>query len=483
MKLQAKVQLSLRKSYNIITLEYHTYEKATFDQYLAASIALRCESENQIERYINDLTGKGSLNSHLKKLVQKVLTFDKESIEKILTSSMFPVTKIDKSNRYIYYPYFDISVINKNRFYKGNLKEYSNEEIKKIVMLKEELIEFRVSEKDDSDKKDVYIVLFNDDGLKINLINDEWFDFKYEYFRESYVSSNIKSTLYKGVIKNTTEGNNWSILTETSFNSFVNSDRSFVDDVGDCCILTNDFIKKVSIAYMSDIDLYFYREEKIDFNRKNIKYCDLALKYLLENPIINEIKTKTLINILNNSTDLVAQKVINYLLVRKDSKEIAQAGLNLIKSGLEKNWDLLTLKSMKKFANQEYLNLLYKINNKLDFTISELLLIDVDNLSSKHKLEVKKYKQERENLIKEINKIIGEITTSGLREKAKKKLPQSSNVLKQFTKDCNKYIGHANKSLEELSFEALKNRLDDVHAFYENYLLVKKMYDEIDESK
>ena len=80
MKLQAKVQLSLRKSYNIITLEYHTYEKATFDQYLAASIALRCESENQIERYINDLTGKGSLNIHFKKLVKKVLTFDKESI-------------------------------------------------------------------------------------------------------------------------------------------------------------------------------------------------------------------------------------------------------------------------------------------------------------------------------------------------------------------------------------------------------------------
>ena len=71
MKLQAKVQLSLRKSYNIITLEYHTYEKATFDQYLAASIALRAETDNQIESYIDDLTGKGSLNIHFKKLVKK----------------------------------------------------------------------------------------------------------------------------------------------------------------------------------------------------------------------------------------------------------------------------------------------------------------------------------------------------------------------------------------------------------------------------
>ena len=450
MKLQAKVQLNLRKTYNTITLEYHTYEKATFDQYLAASIALRAENENQIERYINDLTGKGSLNIHFKKLVKKVLTFDKTAIEKILTSSMFPVTKIDKSNRYIYYPYFDISVINKNKFYKGDLKEYSKEEIKNIVMLNEELINFNVLEKDVSDKKDVYTILFNDDSLKINLINNEWFDFEYEHFKESYVSNNINSSLYKGVIKNAIEGNNWSILTETSFNSIIKSERCFLDNDEDYCILTNDYIRKVIISYISNLDLFFFREERIDFNIKNIKYCDLALKYLLSSPILNEIKTKTLINILNRATDFVAQEVINYILSRKDSKEITQIGLNLIKSGLEKNWKIASLKGMKKFANQEDLNLLYKINTQLDFTISELLSINIDILTNEHKLEVEEFKKQRENLINEINKIIGEITTSGLREKAKKKLSQSSDLLKQFTKYCNKYIGHAKESVEEL---------------------------------
>ena len=477
MKLQAKVQLSLRKSYNIITLEYHTYEKATFDQYLAASIALRCESENQIERYINDLTGKGSLNIHFKKLVKKVLTFDRTTIAKILTNSMFPVTKIDRSNRYIYYPYFNISVINKNKYYKGNLKDYTKEKIKNIVMLNEKLIDFTVSEKDESNKKDTYMVLFDDNNLKINLINNEWFNFEYEHFRESYVNINIIPNLYKGIIKNTTEGDNWSILTETSFNSFVQSDRSFIDDEGDCCIITNDYIKKVCLAYIPNINLYFYKEERIDFNRKNIKYCDLALKYLLSSPILNEIKTKTLINILNNATDFVTQEVINYILSRKDSKEIAQIGLNLIKSGLEKNWQIASLNGMKKFANQEYLNLLYKINSQLDFKISELLSINIDILTNEHKFKVEKYKLERENLIEEINKIIGKITTSGLREKAKQILPQSSDLLKKFTKYCNKYIGHANKSLEELSFDALKNRLIDVKEFYEIYLKVKEMYE------
>lgn len=477
MKLQAKVQLSLRKSYNIITLEYHTYEKATFDQYLAASIALRAETDNQIESYINDLTGKGSLNIHFKKLVKKVLTFDRTTIEKILTNSMFPVTKIDKSNRYIYYPHFNISVINKNKYYKGNLKDYTKEEIKNIVMLNEELIDFTVSEKDESNKKDTYTVLFDDNNLKINLINNEWFNFEYEHFRESYVNINIIPNLYKGIIKNTTKGDNWSILTETSFNSFVQSDRSFIDDEGDCCIITNDYIKKVCLAYIPNINLYFYKEERIDFNRKNIKYCDLALKYLLSSPILNEIKTKTLINILNNATDFVAQEVINYILSRKDSKEIAQIGLNLIKSGLEKNWQIASLNGMKKFANQEYLNLLYKINHQLDFKISELLSINIDILINEHKIEVEKYKQDRENLIEEINKIIGKITTSGLREKAKQILPQSSDLLKQFTKYCNKYIGHANKSLEELSFDDLKNRLIDVKEFYEIYLKVKETYE------
>lgn len=477
MKLQAKVQLNLRKSYNIITLEYHTYEKATFDQYLAASIALRCENENQIESYINDLTGKGSLNVHFKKLVKKVLTFDRTTIEKILTNSMFPVTKIDRSNRYIYYPYFNISVINKNKYYKGNLKDYTKEKIKNIVMLNEELIDFTVSEKDESNKKDTYIVLFDDNNLKINLINNEWFNFEYEHFRESYVNININPNLYKGIIQNTIEGDNWSILTETSFNSFVQSDRSFIDDEGDCCIITNDYIKKVCLAYIPNINLYFYKEERIDFNRKNIKYCDLALKYLLSCPILNEIKTKTLINILNNATDFVTQEVINYILLRKDSKEIAQIGLNLIKSGLEKNWQIASLNGMKKFANQEYLNLLYKINSQLDFKISELLSINIDILTNEHKFKVEKYKLERENLIEEINKIIGKITTSGLREKAKQILPQSSDLLKKFTKYCNKYIGHANKSLEELSFDVLKNRLIDVKEFYEIYLKVKEMYE------
>ena len=133
---------------------------------------------------------------------------------------------------------------------------------------------------------------------------------------------------------------------------------------------------------------------------------------------------------------------------------------------------------MKKFANQEDLNLLYKINTQLDFTISELLSINIDILTNEHKLEVEEFKKQRENIINEINKIIGEITTSGLREEAKKKLSQSSDLLKKFTKYCNKYIGHAKESLEELNLEALKNRLIDVKLFYENYLQVKKMYEE-----
>ena len=350
MKLKSKVQLNLPKTFNTINLEYHTYEKATFDQYLAASIVLHARTNQSINMYIDDLTGKGSLNSHFKRLIEKVSMFDEKSIKKILESSMYPVTKIDKSNKYMYYPYFDISVVNNSKYYKGNLKDYTKDELIKALMLDVNLINFNVLEKDESEKTDNYIIEFDNDNLKLNIFKNEWLNFDYNYFIESYRKPNINIDLYHGKVKRIVEGTNWSILTESSFSSIVNFEKAFIDEVGDYCLLTNDYIRKVEIAYISKLDLYFYMEERIDFCIENIKYCDLALNYLIKNPIINEMKTKTLLNILNNSTDLLVQEVINYVLSRKESKDLALVGLKLIKNGLEKNWAESALNGIKQFA-------------------------------------------------------------------------------------------------------------------------------------
>ena len=89
MKLQAKLQLNLQNINNVIRVSYNTYEKASFDQYLAVSIVSNTSLTSRAEKYIDDITGKGSLNAHFKKMLQKTKKFDDDTIKKVLDSSLY----------------------------------------------------------------------------------------------------------------------------------------------------------------------------------------------------------------------------------------------------------------------------------------------------------------------------------------------------------------------------------------------------------
>lgn len=475
MKLQARVQLNLPKTYNIINLTYHTYEKATFDKYLAASIVLRSKNKAEIEKYIDDITGKGSLNEHFKKLVNNILELDEESIKKILDNSMYPITKIDKSNRYTYYPYFNISIYT-GKIFSGNLGELSISELKEILLLEVDLINFSIESKDETRTTDNYNILFNDREMKIGLTDKHFENITIEQFIESYKRPIIDIGKYQGIVYKSAEGENWKMLTEASFNSIVSSNRIFFDDSRNSCSLTNDYIKKTELAYV--FGLYFYREEKIDFIRKNEIYCKSALRSLFDNSLINEVKTQTLIKLLKAVDDLSAQETINFILTRKESKDISQFGLELIRKGVKNDWNVATLKRMKKFATRSDINLIYQINNNVDFTNSELIIIDDVLLTQSDLARKQNYLSEKNNKLVEIKRILGEISGSSLREKVKKVLPQNSNEVKKFTKLCNKLLAHSKTSLDELSDEQLNNRYNEFLEFNENYLAVKKMYEE-----
>ena len=263
MKLQANVQLNLPKTYNTITLVYNTYEKASFDQYLMASVCLRSENKEVANDYIEELTGKGSLNAHFKKILDKMYKFDRESVKKILSDSLYPTTKIDKTNRYVYYPYFNISVINK-KIYHGNIGELSLEELKELLMIDYDLINFSIDTKEQTDRAESYYVLFDENEMRLNLVGIEWVSISNKQFSESYKKPDIDIAKYMGYVKNNPDGVGWNILTEVSFNSIIKSSNIFNDTNGDCCILTHDYIKKIEIAKL--FGLYFYRETKLDFS-------------------------------------------------------------------------------------------------------------------------------------------------------------------------------------------------------------------------
>ena len=476
MKLQANVQLNLPKTYNTITLVYNTYEKASFDQYLIASVCLRSENKEVANNYIEELTGKGSLNAHFKKILNKMYEFDREYVKKILSDSLYPTTKIDKTNRYVYYPYFNISVINK-KIYHGNIGELSFEELKELLMIDYDLINFSVDTKEQTDRAESYYVLFDENEMRLNLVESEWVSISNKQFSESYKKPDIDITKYMGYVKNNPDGVGWNILTAVSFNSIIKSSNIFNDTNGDCCILTHDYIKKIEIAKL--FGLYFYRETKLDFTKKNQYYCELAVAAIINYGWINEYKVKSLVSLLKIVSDITAQEVINYVLYRKDSKELSLLAFDLISQGLEKNWDEKALNSMLQFASQKDLNYIYKISSTLDYTLSMLLLINNDLLTEADIARKEKYISDRKNKIREIQNILGEVSGSGLREKIKSTLPQSAIEVKKFTKLCNELLAHNKESLDDMSDDKLDAKFNKIKEFKEIFIIIKKMYDEV----
>ena len=125
MSLRVNLKLKLSKVIKKITVKYNTFEKAAYDEYLIASLVLHSKSEDEAFKYIDEITGAGSLNPHFKKLYKDISAFSKEQLERIMANSMFPVLKIDDRNRYDYYPQLNISVFNK-RIYDGDIAERRN---------------------------------------------------------------------------------------------------------------------------------------------------------------------------------------------------------------------------------------------------------------------------------------------------------------------------------------------------------------------
>ena len=270
------------------------------------------------------------------------------------------------------------------------------EELKELLMIDYDLINFSVDTKEQTDRAESYYVLFDENEMRLNLVGIEWVSISNKQFSESYKKPDIDITKYMGYVKNNPDGVGWNILTEVSFNSIIKSSNIFNDTNDDCCILTHDYIKKIEIAKL--FGLYFYRETKLDFTKKNQDYCELAVEAIIKNGWINEYKVKSLVSLLKIVSDITAQKVINYVLYRKDSKELSLLAFDLISQGLEKNWDEKALNSMLQFASQKDLNYIYKISSTLDYTLSMLLLINNDLLTEADMARKEEYMEKYKSL-------------------------------------------------------------------------------------
>jgi len=458
------LKLKLKKQNNKLTIRYNTFEKATFDQYLISSIIKHTKTENSAFKYIDQLTGKGSLNGHFKTLFKKINELEKGSIEKILNDSMYPILKIDASNRFTYYPELDISVF-KNKVHYGNLAEDAL--FPKTLVTKGEFHDSSIEMGKIEVKSDSYNVIFKDDKIKLKL-SREIEIFITEALFLDIVDLQLKSLKgYEGTIHTDVEGKDWNMVSTVKLNDLLNEDsRNFYHN-GNHYFITNRYVKKTRVAKV--FNMFMYKESYIKYEKRNRKECLFVTKHLLESGLIETMKINDLLSILINLNPDESQVYFDYLMERKDSKEITEVAFKILAKGVNQNWSKGAIESFKKYMNNDReLVLTYKLSNN-DFDINSLFRIFRTNkkvLSDKDLNTVNEYLDDKKSKIDTINSIIGEITNSGRREKTKV-LKNNPDVVK-YRSLSNKLQGHVKKNINAYT-------LEELNRYYEDVLLYQKL--------
>ena len=121
---------------------------------------------------------------------------------------------------------------------------------------------------------------------------------------------------------------------------------------------------------------------------------------------------------------------------------------------------------MKGLADSYDYNYIYCINPNLDFSDEDLLSIDDDNLTKQDKARKDRLIGDNKKMIDQINKMLGEITSEGIREKIK---PLENSPLKKAVKTfCDRFIGHG---------KGLELKPDDSNKVKNTYNYIKLFYD------
>jgi hypothetical protein len=275
--------------------------------------------------------------------------------------------------------------------------------------------------------------------------------------------------LYQGKIHDKVDGSDWKVLNNSALNNLYAS-RNFYYENGDHIYIRNDSVRKTIISKVHG--LYIYKEEIIPY-QGNAELCEKVIDCLLDLKTLGEFKPRSVMFMLKYVSDKKAQKVVNSLLVKKDDRDIALYGLDLMERGLLSGWLITAEKFFLKYASGHQLNLVYQANPELNYTIDQLIKIDCDLLKEDHKQQVEKYNADLDAKRKTIREITGVITTKGLREKAKEL--ESNDTTKKFSKLCNRLIGHVNMNLDDAPLNELEQWHKDALELKELGIKIQKM--------
>lgn len=463
MQIHARVALSLPNKFYRTFLKYDTYQKATYDSYLIAALVKNAKNKKAAMNYIDEISGNGSLNPHFKKLYEEISEFTPEQIDGILKNSLYPVTMMEKGH-FKYYEMFNATRFN-DKVYDGNLR-FQEEFLKERLLPKEDGIKFLSLEFEEGEgtiKKDTYDAVFSDEGISVNLDNNQYYPISKEDFYKVYEVENLDLSEYQGDVGSKITVGQWYVLTQSVLDSYKKDQFCYKDKNGNYAVILSDYIKITEVINV--FDLHFYKETKYEFTKGNKEIIEEALKQLLDNGWANNYKVKSLVKMLFFVNDEIGKAVVEYILKRKDSKEVAEFGMKIIKSGFVKGWPKEVLLSIKRSVNSSDYKYLYLIDSDLGFVVEDFLDIDDADLIEIHRMQKKAYLEERKNLIKDITLWLGEIcSVSGIRERSKKlQKNQTVITLNEFIK---KYSAHSRIDWDSKSTDELKKEHEYIKNIY-----------------
>ena len=446
---------------NSFVVEYNKYEEPTFDQFILSSLASNTNSNKVVgEKYIDKITGKGSLNEHFKKLYEKILTFNQKQLNDVLNNMQYPISVTDRSNKYKFNEELNISIF-KGKVYEGNLGYFSEEELSKILDISN-IVKIKTEEKEQEEERENYQVEFKDDEIFININKETSIPVTYDNF-EDWVDTRltIESEELDAYLLKDVNGGEWTALDDAKFNNMKNVREAFRNKQKEHCEIVNNKIKVTKIAMYKDI--YIYCEEHRNY-LNDIEMCEMVLSTILKNNSQDKYNQNLILDIIKKSGYSKAKEVLNKLLEKiKHGTLIDYAKEIIIKEKSAVGWNNDILQKFK--TDRKVLPLIYATREEIDYTIEELLRIENITLDEKKILrdaDIKKleeYKKNREELIKTYQMIIGMVTSSGIREK--RKILTSSDETREFTKLANKHIGHASDDIIDLPLEEIEKRITD----------------------
>ena len=456
-------------------IRYNTFEKASFDQYLVASIAKSTRSYNVANKYIDDITGDGSLNLHFKKMYENISGLDDDAIEKILSDSLYPVLKIDASNHYTYYPELSISIMN-NKLHIGNISD--NDMIPKLLTPEGEFhssdIEYGKEKKD----IDTYTVNINDDKIQLQLTKNIKVDISSNLF-SSIVDRQVESLKgYQGETRADIDGKRWNVMSNSKLSELVQDSKYTFIYNGDHFFITNAYLKRTMVAKAYGI--YLYKETIYDYDKKNRNYCEIVARHLLEKDLISTFKTTKLMKILESLKEIDTQKYLNYLLGVKESKELTKLGFDLIQKNIISNWSEEAVKNFMKYMKTDQdLIAAYRVSAGKGYTAPQLYRIYRTKRNVLSEVDIRKveeYLQNRASKIDEMKQIIGDITLSGRRQETRK-LKNNKDV-KKYRSLSHELQGHFDKNVDSLSDEEISKLYQKVLEYQRLDTIMVKLIEE-----